>query len=519
MSSKKITIKLGVKTPKRSEIEGNHNKPAATAESDEIPTDNWTRVGAPASVQANTGPRTRSKTEQQQQQQQQQKESGEKQAGTDVSSFQTLQQHVCPVIDRWAKSPQARSHKFHQIWLIGWKDSISTTSQFALVKKKLGIKSLEEYYKLLIQCPDILAEFSITYNPITKKIHYKKYGSTPKVIAKVDHPSTTSPDYEDMPYLAQDTQSQESSSNTERLTGSTYAAEQRANELATEAYSDMLTALEKCETPMPLNKDGTLLYQAGSDYNTFAFLQSEVIPILQEWAHQDNSKVHPFYTVWKAWEPQITETTPLSTLLQGGQVQDLHAYMDLIKSCPAVRKKIFLTWNPECNAITWGRLNRDAVPACTQILATSTKQPMAAVRTVTNTTDDEVTTTEEEAMPLKADYRLLEPIQEPNLEITEETKAQMANNTTKDTLNAFINQMNITMENIGVNLKDAQNRLNDQIEDIHAKLNFFEAHLANFDERFEQAINQAHREVADMDSKVTFFHKKWRNALTWQVHG
>jgi hypothetical protein len=103
-------------------------------------------------------------------------------AGTDFASFTKLHTSVYEVISDWAThQPVARKHKFYQLWLTAWRDSIHATSTYHTVKQKLHLKSMADYKEHILQCPAITKHFDIWLNHIGDKL---RYTSIPQIVNK-----------------------------------------------------------------------------------------------------------------------------------------------------------------------------------------------------------------------------------------------------------------------------------------------------------------------------------------------
>jgi hypothetical protein len=112
-------------------------------------------------------------------------------AGTDFVSFTKLHTLVYEVISDWAThQPAARKHKFYQLWLTAWRDSIQATSTYHTVKQKLHLKSMADYKEHVLQCPAIIKHFDISLNHTGDKI---RYTSIPQIVNK-DSSDITSPE-------------------------------------------------------------------------------------------------------------------------------------------------------------------------------------------------------------------------------------------------------------------------------------------------------------------------------------
>jgi hypothetical protein len=109
----------------------------------------------------------------------------EKQAGADICSFKSLQLMVCLIIQKWVTTPSACTHKFYQVWNENWKDILTASSPFSLVKKQLKINDLEAYCDIISQCPDVMDQLQLHYNKANSKIHYSSSGSTTKPIIAI----------------------------------------------------------------------------------------------------------------------------------------------------------------------------------------------------------------------------------------------------------------------------------------------------------------------------------------------
>lgn len=94
-------------------------------------------------------------------------------AGTDYSSFRNLQEIICPIISNWSTSPDAKKHKFHQIWLTLWRDNITNTTTWNVIKRKFKFNNFQEYYDMLITCPAIVTQVQMLWNENLNKIAYK----------------------------------------------------------------------------------------------------------------------------------------------------------------------------------------------------------------------------------------------------------------------------------------------------------------------------------------------------------
>ncbi len=93
-------------------------------------------------------------------------------AGTDFPTFTRLHQLVYKTISEWAEQPNARKNKFYQIWLTAWRDAITATSTYQVVKDKLYLKSIAGYKEHILQCPAINSAFDIWLNHSGNKIRY-----------------------------------------------------------------------------------------------------------------------------------------------------------------------------------------------------------------------------------------------------------------------------------------------------------------------------------------------------------
>ena len=93
-------------------------------------------------------------------------------AGTDFQSFTKLHQLIYKTISEWAEQPNSRKNKFFQFWLTAWRDAITATSTYQVVKDKLHLKSIAGYKDHILQCPAITSAFDIWLNHSGTKIRY-----------------------------------------------------------------------------------------------------------------------------------------------------------------------------------------------------------------------------------------------------------------------------------------------------------------------------------------------------------
>jgi len=82
-------------------------------------------------------------------------------AGTESQTFTKLHQVVYEIISNWAAQPDARKHKFYQLWLSAWRDAITATSTYQTVKETLYLKSLAGYKDHILQYPAIASALDI----------------------------------------------------------------------------------------------------------------------------------------------------------------------------------------------------------------------------------------------------------------------------------------------------------------------------------------------------------------------
>jgi hypothetical protein len=104
-----------------------------------------------------------------------------KQAGSDNASFKPLQKKVYEIIQAWASQPLSRANKFYSTWTKRWRDQVTERSTLHIVKQKVGITSLLDYYKHIVQCPAIHERLDLHFNHKTNKIVYseKQSASSP----------------------------------------------------------------------------------------------------------------------------------------------------------------------------------------------------------------------------------------------------------------------------------------------------------------------------------------------------
>jgi hypothetical protein len=101
-----------------------------------------------------------------------------KQAGSDNASFKLLQKKVYEIIQAWASQPSSRAHKFYSMWTKRWPDQVTERSTLHIVKQKVGITLLLDYYNYIVQCPAIQERLDLHFNHKTNKIVCSEKQST-----------------------------------------------------------------------------------------------------------------------------------------------------------------------------------------------------------------------------------------------------------------------------------------------------------------------------------------------------
>jgi hypothetical protein len=240
----------------------------------------------------------------------------QQQARSKILHFAELQGQIHKVITDWATTPGARNHSFIKLWYTQWKDRINADTSFSLIKTKLTLKNMEEYYNLIIQCLDILVKLNITFNKAYSKLHCQPHAPASNMNPSAmiyQEPSKTS--------------------------------------FSTIQKSDYKDELNVANIPSVDN-----LYNASTDLYSFVFLQRYILPTLQEWTQTDAAKNYSFYSTWTKWEKHLNRKTTFADIQRTMSIKHLHDYMHQIQLCPAIEQSFFLSWDPAKKEILWGEI-------------------------------------------------------------------------------------------------------------------------------------------------------------------